>query len=66
MLAGLGDGLTPAGDDWLVGMMLWAWLAHAAPRRFCQVLSDAAVPRTTTLSAAFLQAAALRWDGGTT
>jgi hypothetical protein len=57
-LAGLGDGLTPAGDDWLAGVMLWAWLAHPTPRRFCRILSRAAVPRTTTLSAAFLKAAA--------
>ena len=27
-LAGLGSGLTPAGDDFLVGVMLWAWLLH--------------------------------------
>jgi hypothetical protein len=58
MLAGLGDGLTPAGDDLLLGAMLWAWVAHPAPRGFGRVLSDAAAPRTTTLSAAFLRAAA--------
>ena len=58
ILAGLGDGLTPAGDDWLVGVMLWAWLAHPNPQRFCRVLSESAALRTTTLSAAFLHAAA--------
>jgi len=57
-LAGLGDGLTPAGDDFLVGAMLWSWLAHPAPERFCSTLVAAAAPRTTTLSAAFLRAAA--------
>jgi hypothetical protein len=57
-LAGLGTGLTPAGDDFLAGLMTWAWLAHPTPRSFCQVLLDAAAPRTTVLSAAFLQAAA--------
>ncbi|MBL7199764.1 MAG: DUF2877 domain-containing protein [Anaerolineae bacterium] len=57
-LAGLGSGLTPAGDDFLVGLMLWAWLAHPAPRPFCQVLSEAAASRTTVLSTAFLRAAA--------
>jgi len=57
-LAGLGSGLTPAGDDFLVGVMLWAWLAHPTPRSFCRVVAKAAAPRTTTLSAAFLRAAA--------
>jgi hypothetical protein len=57
-LAGLGSGLTPAGDDFLIGVMLWGWLAHPAPSLFCRTLANAAVPRTTTLSAAFLQAAA--------
>lgn len=57
-LAGLGSGLTPAGDDFLAGVMLWAWLAHPEPGLFCETLLDAAGPRTTTLSAAFLRAAA--------
>ena len=57
-LAGLGGGLTPAGDDFLAGAMLWSWLAHPDPGRFCQILVEAAAPRTTTLSAAFLRAAA--------
>ena len=57
-LAGLGGGLTPAGDDFLTGVMMWAWLAHPTPRQVCHTLLKAAVPHTTTLSAAFLQAAA--------
>jgi len=57
-LAGLGIGLTPAGDDFLAGLMLWAWLAHPVPGPFCQTVAEAAAPRTTTLSAAFLRAAA--------
>jgi hypothetical protein len=57
-LAGLGSGLTPSGDDFLVGMMLWAWLAHPAPTVFCRAVVEAAAPRTTTLSAAFLRSAA--------
>jgi len=57
-LAGLGSGLTPSGDDFLSGVMLWAWLAHPAPPSFCQTLATATIPRTTTLSAAFLRAAA--------
>ena len=56
-LAGLGGGLTPAGDDFLTGAMLWAWLAHPAPGILCDALVEVAAPRTTTLSAAFLRAA---------
>jgi hypothetical protein len=56
--AGLGSGLTPAGDDFLMGVMLRAWLAHPEPEPFCQKLAEAAAPRTTTLSAALLRAAA--------
>ena len=57
-LAGVGNGLTPTGDDFLVGVMLWAWLAHPTPQSFCRAIVEAAAPRTTTLSAAFLRAAA--------
>jgi hypothetical protein len=57
-LAGLGGGLTPAGDDFLVGAMLWVWLTRPAPQPLCQTLLEAAAPRTTALSAAFLRAAA--------
>jgi hypothetical protein len=57
-LAGLGGGLTPAGDDFLAGLMLRAWLTHPAPGPFCRILLEAAAPRTTTLSAALLRAAA--------
>lgn len=56
-LAGRGEGLTPTGDDVLIGIMygLWVWDARAdwSPR-----MADTAAPRTTTLSAAFLRAAA--------
>jgi len=57
-LAGLGNGLTPAGDDFLIGVMLWAWLAHPTPQSFCGAIVESAAPRTMTLSAAFLRAAA--------
>jgi hypothetical protein len=57
-LAGLGGGLTPSGDDFLCGVMLWAWLAHPTPHLFCHPLLEAASGRTTALSAAFLRAAA--------
>ncbi len=56
-LAGLGSGLTPAGDDVLLGVLfaLWIWF----PRRaWINLIAETAVPRTTTLSAAFLRAAA--------
>ncbi|HSJ56409.1 MAG TPA: DUF2877 domain-containing protein [Anaerolineae bacterium] len=57
-LAGLGGGLTPAGDDFLAGFMLRAWLAHPSPADLCHDASTAAAPRTTTLAAAFVRAAA--------
>lgn len=55
-LAGLGNGLTPAGDDFLVGVMAALWLTGKQSLLF--TLAAAAVPRTTTLSAAFLRSAA--------
>lgn len=58
--AGRGPGLTPAGDDFLVGVMhaLWAVLAPSEAARLCGVMAAAAVPRTTSLSGAWLDAAA--------
>lgn len=58
LLAGLGGGLTPAGDDFLMGAMLWAWLSHPEPGRFGRMLSQTAGSLTTLLSAAWLRAAA--------
>lgn len=57
-LAGLGGGLTPAGDDYLAGAMLRAWLDGPEPDAFCRPVVAAAAPRTTLLSAALLRAAA--------
>jgi hypothetical protein len=59
-LAGLGGGLTPAGDDFILGAMLaaWAGLYGAGAARLGPALVAAAAPRTTTLSAAYLKAAA--------
>jgi len=57
-LAGLGPGLTPAGDDFLAGVM-WG-LRFAGERDVdarCAAIVDAAAPRTTPLSAALLRAA---------
>ena len=59
-LAGLGQGLTPSGDDFIIGVMLaaWAGLYGATAEDFCAPLANAAAPRTTALSGAFLHAAA--------
>lgn len=59
-LAGLGVGLTPAGDDYLVGVMhgVWARMKDTETRKICQAIIDSSVDRTTTLSKAWLQAAA--------
>lgn len=59
-LAGLGPGLTPAGDDVLMGAMHAAWIVH--PREVAGPLTwkiaAASAVRTTSLSAAWLKAAA--------
>ncbi|MBI3764436.1 MAG: DUF2877 domain-containing protein [Chloroflexi bacterium] len=59
-LAGLGGGLTPAGDDFIVGAMfaMWAGLYGPGTESFCDPIVNAAAPLTTTLSAAYLRAAA--------
>lgn len=60
MLAGLGGGLTPAGDDFLLGVLYALWATR--PPQQAAALADAiaarAVPRTSRLSAAWLKAAA--------
>jgi hypothetical protein len=58
-LAGLGRGLTPAGDDVLMGAIygLWATLPEEEARPLVEMMVATAVPRTTTLSAAWLRAA---------
>ena len=59
-LAGVGGGLTPAGDDFIVGALLaaWAGLYGVGAETLGPGVVDAAAPRTTTLSAAYLRAAA--------
>lgn len=59
-LAGLGNGLTPTGDDYLMGVMfgLWATRPETAVRPIAHLITETAVPRTTTLSTAWLTAAA--------
>ncbi len=55
-LAGLGSGLTPSGDDILVGAIYAAWIIH--PPKIANVLAqeivDVAAPLTTSLSTAWL------------
>lgn len=59
-LAGFGPGFTPAGDDFLLGFLfgLWATRPKNAVMNVAKIVVETAVPRTTQLSAAWLQAAA--------
>lgn len=58
-LAGLGIGLTPAGDDFILGAVLAAWIIH--PLEIASVLAkeitNTAAPVTASLSAAYLRSA---------
>ena len=58
-LAGLGPGLTPAGDDFIMGALYAVWIIH--PRAVASVLAqniaNNAAPLTTSLSAAWLRSA---------
>ena len=58
-LAGLGPGLTPSGDDFIMGALYAAWIIH--PPEVASVLAretaNTATPLTTSLSAAWLRAA---------
>ena len=56
-LAGLGGGLTPSGDDILIGVLYALWVCYAK-EDWIELIVKTAVPRTTTLSAAYLHAAA--------
>lgn len=65
-IAGRGPGLTPSGDDLLVGIMLGtSVLPSVAGVRRVQhvrdVLASAAMPRTTRISGAYLDAARHGW-----
>jgi hypothetical protein len=59
-LAGLGQGLTPAGDDFLMGAVYAAWIIHRHEVAECIAaeIAKVATPLTTSLSAAWLRAAA--------
>ena len=58
-LAGLGVGLTPSGDDFIVGALYAAWILHPpeVAGGLAQAVAQAAAPQTTSLSAAWLKAA---------
>lgn len=58
-LAGLGPGLTPAGDDILLGVMVaWQLTSRPSASSPLRLIARAAIPRTTRFSAAWLRAAA--------
>lgn len=58
-LAGLGNGLTPAGDDFLLGAIYAAWIIHPQEqaRAMAEAIARTAIPLTTSLSAAWLRSA---------
>jgi hypothetical protein len=58
-LAGLGNGLTPAGDDFIMGAVLAAWIIHPpdVASFLAKEITNSAAPLTTSLSAAWLRSA---------
>jgi hypothetical protein len=58
-LAGLGPGLTPAGDDFILGAILAAWIIHPVDvaNVIAKDVTDTASALTTSLSAAWLRSA---------
>lgn len=58
-LAGLGAGLTPAGDDFIMGALYAAWIIHPADvaRVLTEAIANTAASLTTSLSAAWLRSA---------
>lgn len=59
-LAGLGEGRTPAGDDFLVGVLHALWLCRPGTSAvaLASTVAETAAPLTTTHSAGWLRAAA--------
>lgn len=55
-VAGLGPGLTPAGDDFLMGILYGLWATQPGSPLIAAI-AQAAMPHTTRLSAAWLAAA---------
>ncbi len=58
-LAGLGIGLTPACDDFIMGAILATWIIHPfkIASTLAREISNTAAPLTTSLSAAYLKSA---------
>jgi len=58
-LAGLGQGLTPSGDDYLMGTIYAAFIIHPidAATSLASEIAESAAPLTTSLSAAWLGSA---------
>ncbi len=58
-LAGLGIGLTPAGDDFIMGAMYATWIIHPIEiaKPLTTAIAETAAPLTTSLSAAWLRSA---------
>ena len=58
-LAGLGIGLTPSGDDFVMGAIYATWIIHPPEiaRVLAREIANTAAPLTTSLSAAWLKAA---------
>jgi len=58
-LAGLGIGLTPAGDDFIMGAVYAAWIVHPfeIAEALAREIANTAAPLTTSLSAAWLKSA---------
>lgn len=58
-LAGLGIGLTPSGDDYIIGALYAIWIIHphAVAERIAKAVANTAAPLTTSLSAAWLRSA---------
>jgi len=58
-LAGLGQGLTPAGDDFMMGALHAAWIIHphAVVESIAREIANTAELLTTSLSAAWLRSA---------
>lgn len=58
-LAGLGIGLTPAGDDFLMGAMHATYIIHPAEvaQNISKQIAEIAIPLTTSLSGAWIKSA---------
>ena len=58
-LAGLGSGLTPAGDDFILGAVLAAWIIHPSEvaSALAKEITEVAAALTTSLSGAWLRSA---------